>query len=224
MIPIRLLVFDAGHTLGRFTGPSSSGVLDQLSPLPKHVVAEESRRLLHRKPELTADDVLDLCGSLLIDPARWPVEWPVGEFTAYPYTPAVLDELATELGVPVVVLSNIPFTVGRGRMAALQKQLPQISRIYTSYDMRMRKPDPRLWQTITTDHGVRTDETVHIGDQFSNDVLGAIRAGCRAIYVDTRDMPAPPEDEWPAGTDRIGLGRDLRDVPALLRQWSPGRN
>ncbi|MGW4527884.1 HAD family hydrolase [Amycolatopsis sp. NPDC004378] len=213
---IRLIVADAGHTLGVFS-PGTADRLAELSPLPKAVVAEESRRVLHRTPELTEEHITDLCASLLIDRALWPDAWPPGEFTAYPYASAVLDDLAAI--APIVVLSNIPVTSGPGRMADLQAQLPQVSRIYTSYGMRLRKPDFRLWQAIAADHGCSVGELVHLGDQFANDIRGAAFAGCRAVYVNTRQRPAPPPEQWPAGPDRIGAADDLRGVPPIITAW-----
>lgn len=215
-VVIRLIVADAGHTLGLFA-PDVVDRLVALSPLPEVVIAEESRRVLHRTPELTEEDIIDLCAALLIDRAAWPQVWPRGEFTAYPYASAVLDEL-TEIA-PVVVLSNVPVTSGPGSMEDLQAQLPQVSRIYTSYGMRLRKPDFRLWQAIAADHGCTTAELLHLGDQFTNDVRGAVFAGARAVYVNTRQEPAPPAGQWPAGPDRIGVADDLRGVPAIITTW-----
>lgn len=213
---IRLIVADAGHTLGVFA-PGTADRLTELSPLSREVVAEESRRVLHRTPELAEEHIADLCAALLIDRDEWPAVWPRGEFTAYPYAAAVLDELAAI--APVVVLSNIPVTSGPGRMADLQAQLPQVSRVYTSYGMRMRKPDFRLWQALAADHGCSTGELVHIGDQFTNDVCGAVFAGCRGVYVNTRQRPAPPVEQWPAAPDRIGAAEDLRGVPPIITAW-----
>jgi FMN phosphatase YigB (HAD superfamily) len=185
--------------------------------MPEHVVAEESRRVLHRTPELTAEHITDLCAALVIDPAAWPQAWPPVRFTAYSYASAVLDQLAQM--APVVVLSNIPLTTGPQRMADLQAQLPQVSRVYTSYDMRMRKPDHRLWEAIAADHRCTTGEIVHLGDQFGNDVEGAVFAGCRAVYVNTRRRPVPPVVEWPAGPDRIAVADDLLGVPPIVEAW-----
>jgi FMN phosphatase YigB (HAD superfamily) len=217
---IELIVVDAGHTLGVFR-PGTADLLEQLSPLPRHVIAEESRRVLHRTPVLTDEHVADLCAALLIDPATWPTTWPRGEFDAYPYASTVLNHLTTTVA-PVVVLSNIPCTSGPGRMADLQEQLPQVSAVYTSYGMRMRKPDHRLWESIAADHGCTTEHMVHIGDQFTNDVLGAVFAGCRAIYVNTRGHDAPAVEQWPVGPERIGVAGDLSGVPAILDAWIAG--
>jgi FMN phosphatase YigB (HAD superfamily) len=217
---VKLIVTDAGETLGTFR-PGTAELLERLSPLPPPVIAEESRRVLHRTPFVTAEQIIDLCAALLIDPVTWPADWPTGRFDAYTYTSAVLDQLITV--APVVVLSNIPCTSGPGRMADLREQLPQVSAVYTSYGMQMRKPDHRLWEAIAADHGCSTTDVVHLGDQWTNDVCGAVFAGCRAIYVNTRETPAPPVEQRPAGPDRIGVTADLRGVPGILAAWAADR-
>ena len=221
MTGVDLVVFDAGGTLGRFVGPSTVAMLREFADVADGVIAEESRRVLHRTPPDELDDtvIADLCHHILMDPAEWPQEWPPGEFAAYPDAGMVLDDVAETFGVPLVVLSNIPCTTGPGRMESLLRQLPQISRVYTSYDYRERKPSPRLWQTIARDHDVPLDRIVHIGDQFTNDIKGAVRAGCRAIHVPSQ-RETPPRDQWPAGVDRMGAATYLLGVQTILARFA----
>jgi FMN phosphatase YigB (HAD superfamily) len=217
---IELIVVDAGNTLGTFDSPGTKTVLTALSPLPDRVVHEEARRFLHTARELTDDVVNGVCNALLIDPADWPEPWPAAGFTAYDYTSTALAELAAI--APVVVLSNISVTCGPERMAQLVEQCaPHISRVYTSYGMGMRKPDRRLWHAIAADHDVAPDSIVHVGDHWANDIRGAVWAGCRAVYVNTRHVEEPPADQWPAGdaAGRVAVVPDLRGVPDVLRTW-----
>lgn len=48
----------------------------------------------------------------------------------------------------------------------------------------MEKPDPRLFEIALERSGARRDETLHVGDLYHVDVLGARAAGLRAALVD----------------------------------------
>lgn len=215
---VDLIVVDAGHTLGTFDKPGTHATLGELSRLSKTVIEEECRRFLHCAPALTEEVITGICNALLIDPQAWPRPWPARGFTAYPYTLRVLGELR-EIA-PVVVLSNVAVTCGQGRMDELVKQCaPHIDRTYTSFAMGMRKPDRRLWHAISVEHGVRPERMVHLGDQWVNDVLGAVSAGCRAVLTNTRGSSTPSPEQWPVGRDRIAVAADLRGTVDILRAW-----
>lgn len=216
---IRLITIDAGSTLGEFDRYGTDDLL-KLSPLPKARVKEAARRFLHCTPKPTPEVLEDFCEATLIDPACLPTHW-TSTFSAYAYASETVGRMVEMTGARAVVLSNIPCTTGPSRMTALAEQIPAIAAIYTSYGMGLRKPDRRLWQRIAADHGVHPSDTVHIGDEWVSDVLGAVRAGCWAIYLDgTReDNAAPPRGEWPtAGTERIAVARDLADAMPIVAE------
>ena len=70
----------------------------------------------------------------------------------------------------------------------------------------VEKPDPRIFQLALEQAGVRPPEAVYIGDLYSVDVVGARRAGLRAILLD-------PLSLWPP--DDCLKGRDLAEAVAL---------
>lgn len=221
---IRLITLDAGHTLGVFGPPGTDELLCSVSPLNKARVKEEARRFLHTTPKPTEEVIKRLCGALMTrrEDLPAPGEWPRGRFTPYPYAADAVTAMLEITGAKAVVISNIPNTTGPGRMADLRAHFPMIDHTYTSYDMQMRKPDAELWQIAAADRGVELDEIVHIGDQWINDVHGAVFAGCRAIYVNTRGYPPPPDAQWPAGRDRIGTTTDLRGAVHIIQAWREG--
>lgn len=214
---VDLIVVDVGDTLGEFARPFTPDVLSKFSPLPIPHIAEETRRFLHTAPELTEEVIVGLCKAILMDPRDWPDPWPETGFDLYPYTLDVLARFA-EIA-PVVALSNVPVTADQGRMREVADQCdPYLADVVTSYTMGMRKPDDRLWHQLCERYDVDPGDVVHVGDQWVADVLGAVYAGCRAMYVDTRRCGTPPLAEWPFGS-RLAVGNDLRDSLAAVRAW-----
>lgn len=203
---IELIVVDAGHTLGVCTGPNTTDILASLSPLPRDMVAEQERRLLHRAP-LTEDLIAELCYELHIDPTQWPLPWPSTGFDPYGYTSAVLGELAAI--APIVVLSNMDSASGPARIRDLEAQCaPHLRAVWTSYGVGACKPNPLLWRRLCDVYEVDPRRVVHIGDNWTCDVFGAVRAGCNAVYLETREA-MPGLNGWPDGLGKIAVAPDL---------------
>lgn len=75
----------------------------------------------------------------------------------------------------------------------------------------IRKPDPRVFQMAAAAAGCRPRELVHVGDEVEADIVGAKRAGARAVLVDrTGDADAGPAD---------AVIRSLAELPPLLEEW-----
>lgn len=53
-----------------------------------------------------------------------------------------------------------------------------------SAELGVEKPDPIVWQVACRAAGVSPREAVHVGDREEDDVLGATRAGLRALRFD----------------------------------------
>ncbi len=85
------------------------------------------------------------------------------------------------------------------------------SGIYASAAVGYYKSSPRLYEAALLELGARAEETVHIGDSYVFDVLGAGRAGIRAIWY-------APAGEAPPGPDATGVIRGLAELPALLER------
>jgi putative hydrolase of the HAD superfamily len=73
----------------------------------------------------------------------------------------------------------------------------------------VEKPDPRFFQILLQRTGSRPETTIHVGDVFHVDVVGARRAGIRPVLIDPRG--------WYAGcdVDRISRLADLIDYLGL---------
>lgn len=61
-----------------------------------------------------------------------------------------------------------------------------------SADLGIAKPRPEIFHTAAERAGVPADRVVHVGDDRLTDVLGAVGAGCRAVYYNPKGHPPPP--------------------------------
>ena len=83
--------------------------------------------------------------------------------------------------------------------------------IVASHDTRVRsaKPDSHIFNYTLAALGVSPEETVHVGDTFEADVVGARRAGIHPIFID-RD--GSQVSKW----NRVVTIQSLSELPALL--------
>ena len=79
----------------------------------------------------------------------------------------------------------------------------------TSREMPARlKPDPAIFRSALSKAGVHAREAIHVGDQLSSDIQGALAVGIRPVLLD-RDLNHPGYRECP----RI---ESLTELPGIL--------
>ncbi|MCW6159914.1 MAG: HAD family phosphatase [Candidatus Micrarchaeales archaeon] len=78
------------------------------------------------------------------------------------------------------LLSN----VSRSRFAELRAgylKLINVDKMYTSYQLRMRKPGPMIYEYVLKEEDVKPKEAVFVDNQIEN-VLGAEKVGIKAVW------------------------------------------
>ncbi len=55
--------------------------------------------------------------------------------------------------------------------------------VVISRDLGIRKPDPRIFHYTLERLRVKPDEAVHVGDSIEQDIIGAKRAGLKAVWI-----------------------------------------
>jgi len=91
-------------------------------------------------------------------------------------------------GLRVVVVSNTSPTLRRAfRRLGLE---PLIDLIVASDEERIEKPDPRLFQIAVDRSGADPATTIHCGDLYEVDVVGARAAGLPAVLLDSAGVYA----------------------------------
>src|SRR5262249_52074376 len=105
--------------------------------------------------------------------------------TVPPDVPPALERLRG-LGLRLVVVSN-----ANGRLRSLFHRLGLAGRVdflLDSFDEGVEKPDPRLFRIALERAGARAETTVHIGDLYYVDVVGARAAGIGAVLLDSAGL------------------------------------
>ena len=87
-----------------------------------------------------------------------------------------------ERGLRLVVVSN-----ANGTLRAHMERIGLAScvdLVIDSCDEGVEKPDPKLFQIALSRAGAIADTTIHVGDLYQVDVVGARAAGLRAVLLD----------------------------------------
>lgn len=95
--------------------------------------------------------------------------------------PPALDALRA-LSLRLVVVSN-----ANGMLRAMFERVGLASHVdllFDSHEEGVEKPGPRLFQIALARAGARADTTMHVGDLYHVDIVGARAAGLRAVLLD----------------------------------------
>ena len=121
---------------------------------------------------------------------------PVGLWTVAEPEAAAALALVHDAGRVAGVVSN-----SNGTIRSILERLDltrHLDFVLDSQEEGLEKPDPRFFQRALARAGVAPEEAAYIGDLYSVDVVGARRAGIRAVLMDpggcwgARDCPAAP--------------------------------
>jgi HAD superfamily hydrolase (TIGR01509 family) len=102
-----------------------------------------------------------------------------------PDVPPALDALRAR-GLRLVVVSN-----ANGTLRAHMDRIGMTARfdhVLDSADEGVEKPDPRFFRIALERSGARPETTIHVGDLYYVDVVGARSAGLRGVLLDEADL------------------------------------
>ncbi len=86
----------------------------------------------------------------------------------------------------LVVVSNANGTL-RAHMDRL-RMTPLFDTVLDSADEGVEKPDPRFFRIALERSGARRESTIHVGDLYHVDVVGARNAGLRGVLLDEASL------------------------------------
>ncbi|MDW8027108.1 MAG: HAD family hydrolase [Armatimonadota bacterium] len=227
---IRLVLFDAGGTLTKVLPEREERLRKactyfDLKPIPDEITALKGLQTIERfflgaiqegrmiDRETVREGVTLILSSMgvsgrLDDPA---LLW---DFVETQYETEVLMEGALETlellrsqGYRLAVASNATPTY----LATLQKLsiAERVDAVFLSDAIGYAKPDQRFFMFILEQLEAKPEETVHVGNSYWHDVIGARRSGILPIYFDRRNIL--PD------ADCIRITK-LSDLPALLER------
>lgn len=123
-------------------------------------------------------------GAALADLHRYHTASNLWEYVPSYVVPA-LEQLRA-LGLRLVVVSN-----ANGTLLKHMDRLGLTRRfdcVLDSADEGVEKPDPRFFEIALTRSGARKETTIHVGDLYHVDVVGARNAGLRGVLLDEADL------------------------------------
>jgi putative hydrolase of the HAD superfamily len=82
----------------------------------------------------------------------------------------------------------------------------------------VEKPDPRIFRMAMDHFGVRPERTLHLGDVFATDILGARAAGIRHALIDPYGHYAGRHPEVPRVPGAVEVARAIERQRQLLEQ------
>jgi len=144
----------------------------------------------------------------------------LGAMVNWPYVkvvPGIEDALrALQPDYRLVIATNaVMSTAGQVRAALARGGLDgYFDGIWTALELGVAKPDPAYYTAVLREAGHAPGEGVMGGDSFATDVLGAKRAGVRAVWYNAAGQPVPPGGEGAADA----VIRDHAELNAAIRR------
>ena len=126
---------------------------------------------------------------------------------------APLLRRVTGAGLALGALTNSgsDYTAGKLAASGLDALLPVV---VTRDTLGFGKPDPRVFLHACSLLGTAPEATVYVGDEYDVDVLGALGAGVRAVWL-AREAP-DPEVLADARARAVPVVAGLDELPAVL--------
>jgi FMN hydrolase / 5-amino-6-(5-phospho-D-ribitylamino)uracil phosphatase len=82
--------------------------------------------------------------------------------------------------------------------------------VVTAEEMGVCKPHPNMFERASRLANVELANVMHVGDSAQTDVLGAMNAGCKAVWLNSKRQP------WPGGQNPHHVVHSLTELPAIL--------
>ena len=224
-MPIRAVTFDADDTLWDFSavaGLATAAVVDELRsrypdfPGTPGDLTDARRTVGEESPEGTSFPLI----------RRWAIQRFIadhigddpglaGEMTELFFDHRRRHVTLFEDVIPMLDALDDGLVVGvitNGNMAWESTAIAERIDFWLAADQTgVRKPDPRVFHMAAAAAGCPTRQVVHVGDEPDSDVVGALRAGARAVLLDRHGRGG--------GSGADAVIESLAELPDLLASW-----
>lgn len=212
---LALISVDVGGTLGATFGRSITEILASASELPISQAQSILRSTLLVSSEITQAMKKEICELLGINISCFPSDYITPDLQLYSWTESAIKSL-NELA-PVVTLSNVscldcdPEPLKRSLGRYIKGHFPSCRLGYS-------KPDRRAFESVATRHSISITRMVHIGDDWDCDIVGALSAGARAVWISERFTN--PNCDLHVYNGRLSIARDLSEAAEKLHAFA----
>ena len=87
-----------------------------------------------------------------------------------------------------------------------------IDRVYCCRKVGYKKPSQEFFAYALNDLGLDASSVIMVGDDFESDVLGAVRCGIRAVWLNAQSGEERRSEMYQ-------IGHDLRSPPTVLSKF-----
>jgi len=167
-------------------------------------LGEKEIRLMQITDTLKAHGVEDRSLAAELSAAHWSTMSRL--FTYYPEVPQALECLRERHRVSL--LSNGPSDLQRQKIRALGLD-GCFEHVVISGEVGYSKPSREIFEELLNRINAQPNQVIYIGDNYMKDIVGALGAGLRAVWVnrDGRERPSHP----------LKPERTIRDLSELAR-------
>jgi 2-haloalkanoic acid dehalogenase type II len=129
-------------------------------------------------------------------------------FTHYPEAPQVLETMSQRYRVSL--LSNGPSDLQREKIRVLGLE-DLFEHIVISGEVGYSKPSREIFEALLSRAGAQAHQVMYVGDNYMKDIVGALGAGLRAVWVNRDGKRTPSHPLMPEHTVR-----DLSELARIL--------
>lgn len=129
---------------------------------------------------------------------------------AFPGVKEMLEELRAQ-GSGVYLLSNAQscFTIDELHTTGLYDLFDGI---VISSDIGVKKPSAEAFEIAFKKFGITRENSIYVGNDLRDDVLGATRAGLDTVYIHTEQSGSYPDLELPEPTYRVNTHSEMKSL------------
>ena len=126
---------------------------------------------------------------------------------------AMLRELKRRGGVYLVSNAQSCFTLDELKTTGLY---PLFDGILISSDVSVKKPFPDIFRLAFEKFGIRAEDSIYIGNDLRDDILGASRVGMKSLYIKTAQSGNYDEEAMPKPTYTVKNHREMKRLLCSL--------
>ncbi len=126
---------------------------------------------------------------------------------------AMLRELKKQGRVYLVSNAQSCFTIDELKSTGLY---PLFDGILISSDVGVKKPFPDIFRIAFDRFGIRAEDSIYIGNDLRDDILGASRVGMKSLYIKTAQSGNYDEEAMPKPTYTVKNHREMKRLLCSL--------